>query len=135
MKKNLTSFCSICIFSFCCFLGTAFAAPNNPQIRNCQNLQGEFLVAQNNQDQVGLCKFDSAYVGSIDLLQFKDSGVSVESIQAYRDHARSCEPYGQLKKIQILNQSEQLEFCFFQDGSLMLNAWTQLLEEPSVLAT
>lgn len=118
MKKNLVI---VCIFSALCFSGTAFAVQSNPQIRICQSLHGEFLAAQNNEDQVGLCKFDSAYVGTIDLLQFKDAGVNVESIQTYRDGAKSCEPYGQLKTIEILNQGEQLQVCFFQDGSMLLN--------------
>ncbi len=122
MLKDSFSFCfHVCFFSACCLLGTAFAAPNNPQIRICQSLHGEFLAAQNNEDQVGLCRFDSAYVGTIDLLQFKDAGTNVESIQAYRDHAKSCEPYGQLKSVKVLNQNELLEICAFQDGSLMLN--------------
>ncbi len=112
---NTLAAVSVIIFSL-----NAFSIQKNPQIRLCNNLEGQFLVANTANDQVGLCQLGSAIIGAKDLVLFKDESTMAQSIQAYADDARSCAPYGQLQTIQVL-EGAVLEVCSFEDGSVILN--------------
>lgn len=97
-------------------LSLTAVAQNNPQIRQCHITGGEFLVAQTENDQIGLCKYDSALIGTIDLLTYEDNLNPVQSLQTYIDGIQSCEPYAQTKTIQILDGTS-IDVCVFFDGS------------------
>ncbi|MFZ3229367.1 MAG: hypothetical protein WA160_04115 [Pseudobdellovibrio sp.] len=115
---NLVGLFTVGLITFSTF--STQALQTNPQIRICNQFEGEFLVAQNGDDQVGLCKLDSAIIGSLDLLSLSDAISSnyAQSIQIYEADIRSCEPYGQIITIQLL-QSYPLDVCFFNDGSMI----------------
>lgn len=93
-------------------------AQSNPQIRVCNQTGGQFNVATTENDQIGLCKYDGAYVGTIDLLNYHNNIKQVQSLQTYIDGIQSCEPYGQMKTIKIL-QGVSINVCIFDDGSMI----------------
>ncbi|MBC7464775.1 MAG: hypothetical protein H7256_02185 [Bdellovibrio sp.] len=94
------------------------SAQNNPQIRACNQTGGEFKAAKTENDEVGLCKYGQAYIGTIDLLNYRDNQQGAQSLQTYIDGIQSCEPYGQMKTITIL-QSLSIDVCSFDDGSMI----------------
>ena len=112
--KNLNLFSILAIFT----LSVSVNAQSNPQIRVCNLTGGAFNVAATENDQVGLCKFDLAYVGTIDLLNFHDRIQAVQSIQTYIDGIQSCEPYGQMKIVTLL-AGASVSVCVFNDGTMI----------------
>lgn len=109
------------------FIGlTPLHAQQNPQIRHCHALNGEFFVADSDADQFGFCKFGQAIIGTVDLLRYLDDGsedgtdnrADVLSIQAFTNNVQACEPYGQLLQIKK-PQGASLSVCQFTDGSLI----------------
>jgi putative hemolysin len=112
--KNIIIFCTFLVISI---LSSISTAQNNPQIRICRQLGGEFVAANTDTDQIGLCRFGQAYIGSIDLVRFVDKS-SPDSIETYTNNIQSCEPYAQTKQVQIL-QGPCLNVCVFSDGSII----------------
>lgn len=100
-------------------LSLSVLAQNNPQIRVCHQTGGIFHVADAEGDQIGLCQYDSSIIGTIDLLNYRDNIQGVQSLQTYLDGIQSCEPYGQTKTIQLINNGPRVIICDFTDGSMI----------------
>jgi len=93
-------------------------AQSNPQIRFCHQSAGVFIVADTENDQVGLCRFSSAVIGALDLLNYQTTKTPVQSLHSYVDGIQSCEPYGENITITIV-QGHTLQVCRFSDGSMI----------------
>jgi hypothetical protein len=93
-------------------------AQTNPQIRFCHQSEGTFIVANTENDQVGLCRFSSATIGALDLLDYQTKKTPVQSLRSYIDGIQLCEPYGENVTITIV-QGPTLQVCRFGDGSMI----------------
>jgi hypothetical protein len=109
MKKIFLIFSTI-LSSVC------FSMQKNPQIRTCQTLGGEYLVANSSNDQIGLCKFDKAIVGALDLMLFNHKEAILQSLKTFMKGQTNCESIGQIQTLIVL-QGASLQFCSFADGS------------------
>ncbi len=96
----------------------AYSIQNNPQIRQCHLLNGEFFVADGESDQFGFCRFDDAIIGTIDLLRYDEGHADVLSIEAFKKNVLSCEPFGQLTELKIPD-GPTLQVCEFTDNSMI----------------
>ena len=91
-------------------------ATNNPQIRACNVTGGQFFsVFTEEQDQLGLCRYGEALIGSIDILN-KDETVTL-SIENYRAGIRDCETFN-LTLLKTFN-GEYILACRYNDGSVI----------------
>lgn len=110
---NLLSACVLSCLPF------TTQAQVNPQIRVCNYTEGQFLVANSEQDQFGFCKYGESIIGTIDLLNYQEKRFPIQALQTYFDGIRSCEPYGQtvLLDIPFDRSSAKLSVCAFADGS------------------
>lgn len=100
---------------------SASAVQKNPQIRICNQLNGQFFVAESSVDQFGFCQFGSAAIGTLDLLQLKNEHQLSQAVQSYKSGQTQCQSNGQLSRFQIVGGEEML-VCVFSDGSLILNS-------------
>lgn len=89
----------------------------NPMIRNCNIAGGEFTVVQTANDQLGLCKFDQAYVGSLDVMFLNDQTSFSLSFMEYTQQQSDCS--GSVVKATILATTIQVELCQYSDNSLI----------------
>jgi hypothetical protein len=108
----------LCAFSIASFSSSFSVAQSNPQIRVCHQLGGVFVAVNSGSDQIGLCKFGSAYIGTIDLIHFVDKSITAQSIETYTNSIKSCEPYAESAQVQVL-QGPILNVCLFSDGSII----------------
>lgn len=111
MKKMILIFSTL-------FSSLTFAVQKNPQIRTCQTLGGDYLVANSYNDQIGLCKFDKAIVGALDLMLFNNKEAISQSLNAFMKGQTNCESVGQIQTL-IIVQGASLQFCSFADGSFI----------------
>ncbi|MEQ1722073.1 MAG: hypothetical protein ABL930_02790 [Pseudobdellovibrio sp.] len=95
---------------------TSFAA-QNPQIRACRVVGGQFLVMISDEDQVGVCHIGLSLVGAIDILN-KDSRIEAPlSLSHYKRGIQVC----QSQNITTLTtfEGEKVTFCQYNDGSFI----------------
>ncbi len=104
------------IFLTLLLLSTTTFAFSNPQRRECLQKNGEFIVADIENDQVALCKIGHSYIGALDLV-YLTSNQPTESLINYSHRQLSC--LG--KEIQTtVNDSGELKLlCLHDDGSLI----------------
>lgn len=112
MKK---SFLFVIVFAS----SMAFAVQKNPLIRTCNILQGEFVVANSSNDQIGFCRFGKAMVGALDLMLFNNKETITQSINNYMKNQTSCEPQGTIETMIIAGGGDSLQICTYPDGSLI----------------
>ena len=98
-------------------VGNSSFATRNPQIRACVTVGGQFFVVNSEFDEVGLCRIDTALVGSIDILN-RDSGIEVPlSLFNYKKGAKSCA--SQNLTTLYTFEGESIYVCQYSDGSIM----------------
>lgn len=103
----------ICFFSL-----ISYSAQNNPQIRECNLQNGQFVVAQTEHDQVGICKLGGAIIGALDLFIHNSKQGIPDSLNMYLNGNFSCDPFGSTTTITTLSHLN-LQVCFFDDGSFI----------------
>lgn len=103
------------LIAFSCSI--AFSAQKNPQIRTCNILGGEFVVAASHNDQIGFCQFGNALVGALDLTLFNNNEAISQSISSYIKSQTSCEPTGRIETLILVGGSKSLQTCVYSDGS------------------
>lgn len=113
------------------FLGAFNASEaqiRNPQVRTCFALGGQFLnynMYMPVEDQVGLCAFDRAAIGSIALLTQVTEGLSETAVTSYLAttgyNGNACEQAGGTLVDLFDNHGAMLmAACYFtRDGSLI----------------
>ncbi len=102
--------------SFTVVSSLAFAVQKNPQIRTCNLLGGEFVVASTHQDQIGFCQFDKALIGALDLTYFNNNESISQSINNYMKGQNNCDQVGQIETVIVIG-GNSLQTCAFADGS------------------
>lgn len=110
-----------------CLLASTSWSASNPLIRNCNLAGGEFTVVdihlQNskitgeNTDQWALCKFDNAYVGAFDVMQFNTKEGYPTSFSEYSAQASTCS--GHVEVAQIIGTDKTILVCQFNDSSFI----------------
>jgi len=117
MTKIFTLLIILVLFSF------KSIAQQNPQIRNCHIAGGEFITANikigKTQDEIGLCQFDSAYVGAVDVIRFLDSQRNTKpmSFNEYANGEKLCS--GQIALARIVDSELSFKVCIYPDQSIM----------------
>jgi hypothetical protein len=92
-------------------------ATRNPQIRACVTVGGQFFVVNSEFDEVGLCRINTALVGSIDILN-RDSGIEVPlSLFNYKKGVKSCATQN-LTTLYTF-EGESIYVCQYSDGSIL----------------
>ncbi len=99
------------------FTATASSAIRNPQIRACYAAQGQFLVVNASEDQIGLCKLGPSLVGAIDLLN-KDAQIEIPlSLHNYKKGVQTCTTRNLMTFTTF--EGEEIMVCYYSDGSVI----------------
>lgn len=99
------------------------AHAQNPQIRNCNSAGGQFLVADVHMgaqsDQIGLCLFNTALVGALDVMSFLDSQKAHRSASftEYQNKIAICS--GSITTLHIINSNLKIQACVYADKSII----------------
>lgn len=101
------------VFSF--FAATTAAAHPNPQFRVCNERGGEFVVADNTFDQIGLCKVGNSYIGTIDLMNFFYENKSNLSVSQYSAGVISCPTLVTSTSL----EGATIQLCVYEDNSVL----------------
>ncbi len=119
MKSFSCSIASIFALVFTCTLPQALMAiETNPQIRLCRQLQGQFIVVETPNDQVGLCQLGAGYMGSLDLVKYLTENTLPMSIESYSSGSTTCDPLGTSRTVLSLENNE-FRVCIYKDGSIV----------------
>ncbi|MCM2353194.1 MAG: hypothetical protein NDI63_06205 [Pseudobdellovibrio sp.] len=102
-----------------CLLASTSWSASNPLIRNCNLAGGEFTVVeiQKNSDQWALCKFDNAYVGAFDVMQFNTKEGNPISFNEYSTEATQCS--GHVEVAQVIGTDKKFLVCQYADSSFI----------------
>lgn len=107
----------LALLSIALFTTISSFAAENPQIRACRLAGGEFMVVNSPEDQIGLCKFGPALVGSIDILN-KDARIEVPlSLHNYKKGIQTCS--SQNMALLMTFDKKELLVCQYYDGSII----------------
>lgn len=107
------------IFVLIFALASTTNATKNPQIRACVTSGGQFFsVYTEEDDQLGLCQYGDALIGSIDILN-KDVAEDETplSIENYRAGIHDCETFN-LTTLTTFN-GKLISACRYNDGSVI----------------
>ena len=96
---------------------TSSAAVGNPQMRACRVTGGQFTTVLTDMDQLGMCRYGQALVGSIDILNKDDSELAPLSIENYRDGILDCEAFN-LTSVRT-SDGKLIQVCRYNDGSII----------------
>ena len=94
----------------------ANALQTNPQIRVCNQNGGEFVVVETADDQIGLCRVGSSYIGALDLVKYLTEDTLSFSVEVYIQGVTSCDPLGTSRSFKSL-EGQIIRICLYQDGS------------------
>lgn len=102
-----------------CLLASTSWSASNPMIRNCNLAGGEFTVVEikSQNDQWALCKFDNAYVGAFDVMQFNTKEGYPTSFSEYTSEAATCT--GHVEVAQIIGTDKKILVCQYEDSSFI----------------
>lgn len=106
-----------------CLLASTSWSASNPLIRNCNLAGGEFTVVeihlQNSKirDQWALCKFDNAYVGAFDVMQFNTKEGNPVSFNEYSSEVTQCS--GHVEVAQVIGTDKKFLVCQYEDSSFI----------------
>lgn len=106
-----------------CLLASTSWSASNPLIRNCNLAGGEFTVVEIHlknskiRDQWALCKFDNAYVGAFDVMQFNTKEGYAMSFIDYQNGATQCA--GHVETAQIIGTDKTVLVCQYDDSSFI----------------
>lgn len=110
-----------------CLLASTSWSASNPMIRNCNLAGGEFTVVEihlqnskitgKNTDQWALCKFDNAYVGAFDVMQFNTKEGYPTSFSEYSSEVTQCS--GHVEVAQIIGTDKKFLVCQYEDASII----------------
>jgi hypothetical protein len=110
---------NLLVFSAVIFWTVASFAVQNPQIRACNVVSGEFLVLISDEEQVGVCQLGLSLVGAIDLLN-KDSRIEAPlSLSHYKRGIKICQPQNYTTLISF--EGEKITFSQYNDGSFSIS--------------
>ena len=100
-----------------CLLASTSWSASNPLIRNCNLAGGEFTVVALRDDQWGLCKFDNAFVGAFDVMQFNTKEGYPTSFSEYSAEVTECS--GRVEVAQVIGTDKKFLVCQYQDSSII----------------
>lgn len=106
-----------------CLLASTSWSASNPLIRNCNLAGGEFTVVEIHlknskiRDQWALCKFDNAYVGAFDVMQFNTKEGYPMSFNDYQNGNTQCA--GHVETAQIIGTDKTVLVCQYDDSSFI----------------
>jgi len=86
----------------------------NPQIQVCNQLNGQYFVANSENDQLGFCRFGQAFIGTLDLLNSNKS----KALQNYVNGTMSCSENGTAETL-MTPEGDSVEVCHFQGNSFI----------------
>lgn len=94
---------------------TSWSFTTNPQIRSCRLAGGEFVEVKTAQDQIGLCKFGSAYIGALDILQYTDTKEYSLAALYFGIDLRLCD--GAVIDAENLEKTQSFKLCTYNGES------------------
>lgn len=106
-----------------CLLASTSWSASNPLIKNCNIAGGDFTVVEtvgttaDKYDQWGLCKFDQAYVGALDVMFFNTKTADAISLDQYKNDAIVCN--GKILEVRILQAKDTMLICQYQDKTII----------------
>ena len=86
----------------------------NPQIQICNQLNGQYFVANSENDQLGFCRFGQAFIGTLDLLDLHKS----KAFENYINETTSCSTNGTEETL-TTPEGDSIEVCHFKSNSFI----------------
>lgn len=100
------------------FTVSVFAS--NPLIRICNTTGGIFHEVETSDDHLGLCKYGSALIDSLSVLEVTSNDNKSAAIEAFENttSANCSEASGSTLEAQDL-EGQSVDLCVFEDGSVI----------------
>lgn len=86
----------------------------NPQIQICNQLNGQYFVANSESDQLGFCRFGQAFIGTLDLLDLHNS----KALENYVNETTNCSANGTEETL-ATPEGDSIEVCHFKGHSFI----------------
>lgn len=105
-----------------CLLASTSWSASNPLIRNCNLAGGEFTAVEihyknSTSDQWGLCKFDKAFVGALDVMRFNTKEGYPTSFSEYTSNITNCS--GHVEVARVIGTDKTILVCQYKDSSFI----------------
>lgn len=116
MKSKTYSYKKIsALYLFLLGLSTPLVSQaQNPQIQICNQLNGQYFVANSENDQLGFCRFGQAFIGTLDLLDTHKS----KALENYINSSTSCSENGTEETL-TTPEGDSVDVCHFKGNSFI----------------